>query len=66
MAVVVNQQPQEQNNQNSFLSGLILLIVFVILVGFLIIYLLPRIGYYFGKPQINIPNKFDVNVHQTK
>jgi len=66
MATVVNNPPQSNG------SGIIVGIVIALFVLFIFVYLglvygLPAIqNMKSGTPQINIPGKIDVNVHQTK
>lgn len=68
MAVVVNNpQPEQNNSGNNFLSGIVLVVILAILVIFFILYLLPRIGNLgLGGTQINIPDKFNINIQQSK
>jgi hypothetical protein len=61
--VTVVQQPTDGGNGMGFLLGVILLIVFVI--G-LLYYGLPMIQNATATPQINVPDKVDVNVNQEK
>lgn len=62
MATVINNPPaNEEGNGTGFLLGIIALIIFVFL---FLYYGLPMIRQSFSGPQINVPNKIDVNIHQ--
>lgn len=62
MATVVNN-PGNDNSGN--MLGLILGVIFVLVFAFLFFsYLVPMMRQSGGGPQVNIPNKIDVNVHQ--
>ncbi|MEO6509211.1 MAG: hypothetical protein ABIO02_04610 [Patescibacteria group bacterium] len=62
MVVVNNAAPQtDSGNGMGFLMGVVLLIIFVVL---LIYYGLPMIQRSTAAPQINVPDKVDVNVQQ--
>lgn len=65
MATIVNNQ---QPSNDSGPVGLIIVVVIFIVLGYLgFVYGLPALRQMqVGTPQINIPNKIDVNVHQTK
>lgn len=66
MATIVNNPPAS-NNSSGFMGLIITLIVLVVLVYLGLVYVLPAIqNMKLGAPQINIPNKIDVNVNQTK
>lgn len=66
MATIVNNPPPS-NNSNGPMGIIIALIVLLVLVYLGFIYGLPAIRQMqFGNPQINIPNKIDVNVNQSK
>ena len=66
MATIVNNPPQ--SNGSSGITGVVIaLIVLFVLVYLGLVYGLPAIqNMKLGTPQINIPGKIDVNVHQTK
>ena len=65
MVVVNNTAPASSDSGNGlgFLMGVVLLIIFVVL---LVYYGIPAIRGAAGSssPQINVPGKVDVNVHQ--
>lgn len=69
MATVINNPapaqapPSEGNNGIGFLLGVIVLIIFAIL---FFIYGLPYISSSLRGPQVNIPGKVDVNIHNSK
>lgn len=48
-----------QNNGYGFLLGVVVLIVFVL---FFMYYMLPMFRQYTSGPQINVPDKIDVNI----
>ena len=62
--VINNPTPtNEGGNGMGFFLGVIVLVVFVIL---LLFYGLPYLRSFYQTPQINVPNKIDVNVKQQK
>ena len=64
MVVVNNAAPAETgDNGMGFVAGVILLIVFAFLLFY---YGLPMLRQSTASPQINVPGKVDVNVHQGK
>lgn len=66
MATVVNNSPPSDNSGGP-LGIIITLIVLFVLAYLGFVYGLPTLQQMkIGSPQINIPNKIDVNVHQTK
>lgn len=60
MTTVV-QQPSEGSNGMGFVLGIIILVVFL---GLLFFYGLPMLNRQTSAPQINVPEKVDVNVNQ--
>ena len=65
MATIVNNPPS--NDSGGPMGIIIALIVLVILVFLGFIYGLPILKQMMpGNPQINVPNKIDVNLHQSK
>ena len=65
MATIVNNPPPSNNNSGGPIGIIIALIVLLVLVYLGLVYGLPALQH-LGSPQINVPNKIDVNVHQTK
>jgi hypothetical protein len=67
MVVINNTTPattaDNGNGGMGFLLGLLLLLVFAFLIFW---YGLPLLRSAMSGPQINVPNKVDINVHQTK
>ncbi len=62
MATIVNN-PGNDNSGN--VMGLILGVIFVLVFAVIFfVYLVPMFRQSGGTPQVNIPNKIDVNVHQ--
>lgn len=60
--VINNPAPSSQgNNGFGFLIGVIVLIVFVVLV---LMYGLPYLQTSLSSPQVTVPEKIDVNIHQ--
>lgn len=67
MATIVNNPPPSNNNSGGSMGMIIGLFVLVILGFLFFVYGLPAISnMQFGTPQINVPEKIDVNVNQTK
>lgn len=66
MATIVNNPPPSDNSGGPMGIIIALIVLFVLAyLGF--VYGLPALQQIkIGSPQINIPNKIDVNVHQTK
>lgn len=66
MATIINTTPPSDNSGGGMgvIIGLVLLIILVFLFFYYGLPLLKNIQ--LGTPQINVPNKIDVNVHQTK
>lgn len=64
MATIVNNPPPS-NNSSGPMGIIIALIVLLVLAYLGIMYGLPALRQMQG-PQINVPSKIDVNVHQTK
>ena len=66
MATIINN-PQPANTSESP-TGIIIMVVFLFVLVYLgFMYGLPALRQIkLGTPQINIPNKIDVNVHQAK
>ncbi len=65
MTTVVNTPPS--NNQGGNGMGFLVGIVLLIVVGFLFfVYGLPMLRQSTQAPQINVPDKIDVNIQQTK
>ena len=66
MATIVNNPPPA-NNSGGPMGIIIMLILLVVLLYLGVVYGLPAIRQMqSGSPQINIPNKIDINVNQTK
>lgn len=67
MTTIVNSPPASDSGGNGM--GFLLGVILLILVGFFVIYYgVPVLRGSFGNsaPQINVPGKVDVNVHQGK
>jgi TRAP-type mannitol/chloroaromatic compound transport system permease small subunit len=65
MTTIVNSPtPTNESGGSSFLIGVIILIGFVLLLLYYGIPAIKNIGV--QTPQVNIPNKIDINVKQTK
>ncbi len=66
MATIVNNPPPSDNSGGPLVMILVIIVLFVLAyLGF--VYGLPALQQMkIGSPQINIPNKIDVNVHQAK
>lgn len=64
MATIVNTPTQPASNNDSGI-GIIVGFLFLLIIGFLFFYYglpyMSRVGS--GQPQINLPNKIDVNIH---
>lgn len=62
MATIVNNPPatQQESSGNGFLLGVVLLIIFAVL---FFIYGLPMLTNSFSGPQVQVPDKVDVNVN---
>lgn len=66
MATIVNN-PSPPNNSGGGMGMIIGLVLLLVLAFLFFFYGLPLIkNMQLGTPQINVPNKIDVNVHQTK
>lgn len=66
MATIVNNPPAS-NNSGGPMGIIIVLIVLLVLAYLGYVYGFPALRQMqSGSPQINVPNKIDVNVHQTK
>lgn len=64
MVTVVNNPPPSDNSGGPM--GMIITLVVLFVLGYLgFVYGLPALRQ-IGSPQINIPNKIDVNINQTK
>jgi len=63
MATIVNNPPPENNSGNSMgmIIGIIAIVVLVIL---FVVYVMPMMRQGMNAPQINVPDKIDVNVNQ--
>lgn len=66
MATIVNNPPAQNSNDSggnsmSLIVGIIAIIVLVIL---FVVYVMPMIQQGSATPQVNIPDKVDVNVNQ--
>lgn len=68
MATIVNNPPSNSSNSSGGLMGLIIVLVVLVVLAYLgYVYGLPAIRQMqSGGTQINVPNKIDVNVHQSK
>lgn len=64
MTTIVNT-PAQSDNANGGMGMIIGLIALLVFAYLFIVYGLPAIRQ-IGSPQINIPNKIDINVKQTK
>lgn len=66
MATIVNNSPPSDNSSGPIGIILTLIVLFVLAyLGF--VYGLPALKQIkIGSPQINVPNKIDVNIHQAK
>lgn len=62
MATIVNN-PAPAPESNGGMGMIIGLILFIVVLFIFFVYALPAIRH-IGSPQINIPNKIDVNVNQ--
>lgn len=68
MATIVNTTPapaaQENSNGSGFIVGMIVLLLIVVLIIF---YGIPYMGsaFHSAAPQVNVPSKVDVNVHNS-
>ena len=62
MATIVNNPPatERSSNGNGFLLGVVLLIIFAVL---FFMYGLPMLMNSFSGPQVQVPDKIDVNVN---
>ncbi len=66
MATIVNNPPPENNSSNGPIGLIIILVALLILVYVGIVYGLPALrNLNLGNTQVNIPNKIDVNVHNS-
>ncbi len=65
MATIINNPPPSDNSGGPL--GLIIVLVVLLVLGYLgFVYGLPALRQVqVGTPQINVPSKIDVNVHQT-
>ena len=72
MATIINNPPPAttpapSNNSNGPIGMIIALIVLLVIAYFGFVYVLPAIRHIqVGSPQVNVPSKIDVNVHQAK
>lgn len=66
MATIVNNPPSSDNSDGPI--GIIIIVIFLFVLLYLgFIYGLPLLRQMqVGSPQINVPNKIDVNIHQEK
>ena len=64
---IINPAPSNNSSDNNGMGFLIGAIVLIVVVFLFFVYVLPAIqNIKLGTPQINVPGKIDVNVHQTK
>lgn len=64
MATIVNNPPASNNSGGPMV--MIIVIAVLIVLGYIgFVYVLPSIGQ-MGGTQINVPDKIDVNINQTK
>ncbi len=63
MTTVVNAPPAESSGGSGFLFGVVIIVVLLFL---FMMYGFPALRQQMGTPQINIPDKVDVNINQPK
>ncbi len=68
MATIINNPPAESSNNSNNPMGMIIAVIVLLVIAFFgFVYVLPAIRHIqVGGPQVNVPSKIDVNVHQTK
>lgn len=65
MATIVNNPPPQNNNSNGPIGIIIALVVLLVLIYLGFVYGLPALQNMQLGTQINVPNKIDVNVHNS-
>ena len=67
MATIVNNPAPAPSNNSGGSMGIIIGLLVLIIIGFIFfVYGLPALQHIQVTPQVNVPNKINVNVHQTK